>query len=140
MTKYINQLIADFQASADSVAGLMGKRVFPEGAEELEKEVDDAMFVVLQEYINILPEQFPPVHLLNINQVRQIEEGFILLLKAYGFLVYFPPRVHLTLKYQILVKLLSREVPILTSYYWHIATCDYEPKNCPFGGEYCTCF
>lgn len=140
MTRYINQLVEDFKASADSVAGLMGNRRFPEEAAALEKELESAIFIALKEYVNIRPEQFPPVNMLDGQQLREIEEAFLLLLKSYGFLVYFPPRVHLSLKYQILVKLLSREVPILQVYYWHIATCDFNPKRCPFGGENCTCF
>jgi len=140
MTKYIQQLIQDFRASAISVEGLMGVRIHPESAKVLEREVDNAVFIVLKEYLNIQSEQFPPVHLLTMEQIKEIEQEFILLLKAYGFLVYFPPRVHQTLKYHSLVKLLSREVPILASFYWHIATCSYEPTECPFGKEYCTCF
>lgn len=140
MTKYIKQLIDDFRDSATSVDGLMGKRIHPDTAENLEKEVDEAIFINLKEYLNIQPCQFPPASQLTMEQMKEIEQEFILLLKAYGFLVYFPPRVHLTLKYQSLIDLLSREVPILTSFYWHIATCSYEPTECPFGKEYCTCF
>jgi len=140
MEKYINQLIGDFQSSADSVNGLMEGKVFPDAPEELEAEVDQAIFMVLSEYLNIQPIQFPPVQLLTGDQISRIEVAFSSLLKAYGFLIYFPPRVHHSLKYQTIIELLSREIPILTTYFWHLATCEYEPTKCPFGSEYCTCF
>lgn len=140
MEKYIDQLIDDFQSSADSVKDLMDGKVYPEKPEDLQSEVDQALFLVLSEYLNILPIQFPPIEQLSGDQIRKIETAFTKLLKAYGFLIYFPPRVHQSLKYQTILKLLSREVPILTSYLWHIATCEYEPAQCPFGSEYCTCF
>ena len=140
MEKYIDQLIGDFQSSADSVKDLMEGKVYPDAPEALEAEVDQAHFILLGEYLNIQPIQFPPVQQLSANQIRRIETAFTNLLKAYGFLIYFPPRVHQALKYQTIVALLSREVPILTTYYWHVATCEYEPMRCPFGREYCTCF
>ncbi len=140
MEKYINQLIGDFQSSAESVKDLMEGKVYPETPDALEAEVDQAYFIVLGEYLNIQPIQFPPVHQISGDQIRKIEAAFTNLLKAYGFLIYFPPRVHQSLKYQTIVKLLSREVPILTSFFWHVATCEYEPMKCPFGREYCTCF
>lgn len=140
MEKYINQLIEDFQSSADSVIGLMDGKVFPEAPEALEAEVDEAIFMILSEYLNIQPIQFPPVQQLTGDQIRRVEVAFSNLLKAYGFLIYFPPRVHQSLKYKTIIALLSREVPILTTYFWHLATCEYEPTKCPFGSEYCTCF
>ncbi len=140
MEKYIDQLIGDFKSSADSVKGLMEGKVYPDAPEALEAEVDQAVFMMLSEYLNIQPVQFPPVNQLSGNQIRKVEESFTSLLKAYGFLIYFPPRVHQALKYQTIVELLSREVPILTTYFWHVATCEYEPTKCPFGSEYCTCF
>ncbi len=140
MEKYINQLIGDFESSADSVNGLMEGKVFPDAPEALEAEVDQAIFMLLSEYLNIQPIQFPPVQQLTGDQIRRVEAAFSSLLKAYGFLIYFPPRVHQSLKYQTIIELLSREVPILTTYFWHLATCEYEPAKCPFGSEYCTCF
>lgn len=140
MEKYINQLIGDFQSSADSVKGLMEGKVYPDAPEALEAEVNEALFMVLSEYLNIQAVQFPPVNQLSGDHIRRIEEAFTILLKSYGFLIYFPPRVHQALKYQTIVGLLSREVPILTTYFWHVATCDYEPMKCPFGRAYCTCF
>jgi len=140
MEKYIDQLIEDLQSSADSVKGLMEGKVYPDAPKALEAEVGQAIFMVLSEYLNIQPVQFPPVNQLSGEQLRRIEEAFTTLLRTYGFLIYFPPRVHQALKYQTIITLLSREVPILTTFYWHVATCDYEPMDCPFGREYCTCF
>ncbi len=140
MEKYIDQLIGDFKSSADSVKGLMEDKVYPDTPEALEAEVDQALFMILDEYLNIQPIQFPPVNQLSTEQIRKVVEAFTNLLKAYGLLIYFPPRVHQSLKYQTIIELLSREVPILTTYYWHVATCKFEPIRCPFGREYCTCF
>jgi len=64
MEKYIDQLIGDFQSSADSVKDLMDGKVYPEKPEDLQAEVDQALFLVLSEYLNILPIQFPPIELL----------------------------------------------------------------------------
>lgn len=140
MEKYIDQLIGDFQSSAESVKDLMEGKVYPDAPKALEDEVDRAHFLPLGEYLNIQPIQFPPVSKLSGDQIRKVETAFISLLRAYGFLVYFPPRVHHTLKYQTIVELLLREVPILTTFFWHVSTCGYEPVRCPFGSEYCTCF
>ena len=92
MEKYIDQLIGDFQSSADSVKDLMDGKVYPEKPEDLQSEVDQALFLVLSEYLNILPIQFPPIEQLSGDQIRKIETAFTKLLKAYGFLIYFPPQ------------------------------------------------
>lgn len=141
MDKYINYLLADIAAACTDTPAyaLSGFDFEEEEFLTLEEEVESAPRRQLADYLGLRAEWFPPVDRLNEPQMQRVLRALTQALSAANFIVNFPEDLPLDLRYKILRDQLAKEVPILQQNTWQIDFCDYKPKHCVFGSEYCQC-
>lgn len=90
-------------------------------------------------YCGLKREQFPPVDRLTPLQIDSLVEAFEYLLSTWNLEASMPEEVPGAIKYALLVGILDKEVDIVDRGIIGIEFCDYDPNECPFGSEYCTC-
>lgn len=141
MEKYINYLLADIAAARVDMPAyaLSGFDFEEEEFLTLEEEVESAPRRQLADFLGLKTEWFPPADRLSEPQMQRVLNALLEALSAANFIVNFPEGLPLVLRYQILRSHLAKEVPILQQNTWQIDFCDYEPKDCVFGSEYCQC-
>jgi hypothetical protein len=90
-------------------------------------------------YCGLQREQFPPVDRLNPSQIDSLVEAFEYLLSSWNMSASMPEEVPSAIKYELLAGILDKEVDIVDRGIIGIEFCHYDPNECPFGSEYCTC-
>lgn len=140
MEKYVNYLIADLRATVQEVpATVQQKREEGEPFLSAEEEEENAPREPLAQCLGVNPEWFPPRSRLSEQQVDRILSALNRCLHAYGFVPNFPMGLPLDRQYEVIVGHLPKSVPVLTYNAYQIDFCDYEPKGCPFGNQFCHC-
>lgn len=141
MDKYINYLLADIAAATAEVPvyALSGFDHEEEDFLTLEEEVETAPRRQLATHLGIKVEWFPPVERLSEPQMQRVLTALMDATISANFIINFPEELPISLRYKVMRDQLAKEVPILTQNTWQIDFCDYEPKTCVFGSEYCQC-
>ncbi len=85
------------------------------------------------------PEQFPPAELLSDTDLDAISERLCRLWAAYNFTAVVPDNAPGRVLYPLLLGRMKQPTFVMTRGTMGIEFCSYEPKECPFGPEYCTC-
>ncbi len=140
MDKYINYLLADIAAASANVpAFALSELDEEEDFISLEEEEQLAPRQKLSDRLKLRPEWFPPADRLTEEHQDRVVDALLICLHSFNFVANFPDGLPTRERYQVLTDYLQQEVPILTYNSWQIDFCDYNPKTCPFGGQYCQC-
>jgi hypothetical protein len=84
-------------------------------------------------------EQFPPVEKLKDDELDMLFQAMLRLWEAYNFSPYYPDDVPIRIIYPLMVEKMSEPVVFLDRGHFTIEFCHYDPKECPFGLDFCTC-
>jgi hypothetical protein len=106
---------------------------------EMEKWLDGVKEGSMFYKFGLMPEQFPPVRRLTEEQMSAIVLKLLRLWGAYNFTAVLPDNLPNNWIYKTLLKRMLE--PSLFANFGHIGIefCYYEPSNCPFPLEYCSC-
>jgi len=85
------------------------------------------------------PVQFPPADRLTDEELDALTQALCRLWAAYNFTAVLPDVVPSRLVYPLLLKRMEEPTFVMTRGNTGIEFCDYEPSECPWGLEYCTC-
>jgi hypothetical protein len=83
--------------------------------------------------------QFPSVEKLNDGQMQRISEAFVQCLFSWNITAEIPENVPISLRYNLLVSTLKKQVFIQSTGFIHFEFCEYNVETCPFGKEFCQC-
>ena len=101
----------------------------------LEQAEENSMFYK----IGLSPEQFPPVSMLTAEAVSALVLKLLRLLAAYNFEVSLPKLLPDSLRYETLLKRMLKPAMFAKRGLIGIEFCYYNPDDCPFPNEYCSC-
>jgi len=85
------------------------------------------------------PVQFPPAERLSDEELDALTQALCRLWAAYNFTPVLPDAVPGRLVYPLLLKRMEEPTFVMTRGNIGIEFCHYEPLECPWGLEYCTC-
>jgi hypothetical protein len=139
MQKYIEHLIEDIRA---------GKKYVPEvkpetdDYDEFEKnmmDLENSPDITPGTLFHLNKEMFPPVEKLTDSQLETLTEEILSLWAEYTMDAVYPENLPARILYPMLVAKLEEPVQYWPGWTMGVEFCSYEPENCPFGHEYCTC-
>lgn len=146
MEKYINQLLADLEAAKQNVPPPINYEILyphhPAIAFDLPHLVAfDLSGIPLPQLLGISLEQLPPVENLTNEQAEKLVAGILDLWKAFNIVADFPnSNIPIQLIYKVLrEKWITTEIQYMPVGTWHVEFCSYDPTECHWGSEYCTC-
>ena len=106
---------------------------------ELEAWMDQAEQDAMFYKFGLSPEEFPPPSRLTENQLQAIVLKLLRLWAAYNFSVLLPEKLPFSLRYETLLKRMLKGASFIKYGHVGIEFCHYEPNDCPFPLEYCSC-
>jgi hypothetical protein len=138
MQNYLTHLISDMHQAAARVP----KSKIPEGIFDPDymMELEESAEKTMSQWFGLEKEQFPPSEKLTNEQLVLMAAGFEKLWQAYSFEPGFPDGLPAKIRYDLM-----RDYLDYSTQHWpggwvhHFEFCDYDPKNCPFGSEFCWC-
>ena len=146
MQKYINQLVADLKAAKNNIPEKPNVRVLYPDHPALDYGLDYiaewecAPEGSMNNLFGINAVVFPDAAKLSAEQMEELSYTILELWAAFNFAAEFPDEVPVHLVYTELVKKWRESsVQYTSSGTWHLEFCHYEPSECPWGMEYCTC-
>lgn len=101
----------------------------------LEGNASHSMF----HHFDMSPQLFPPPERLSLAQTDDLVESLLRLWAAFNYSVSLPQKAPSNVIYPMLLKRMLENTILFENGHFGIEFCDYEPKNCPFGIEYCSC-
>lgn len=138
MNHYLSHLISDMHHAAARVP----KSRIPEGEFDPDHmlELEESAEKPMSFWFGLNKEEFPPSEKLTTEQLELMATEFEKLWAAYSFYPDFPDGLPAKRRYELMHDYLDHPTQ-----HWpggwqhHFEFCDYDPKNCPFGIEYCRC-
>ncbi len=85
------------------------------------------------------PMQFPPAERLSDEELDALTQALCRLWAAYNFTPVLPDAVPSRVVYPLLLKRMEEPTFVMTRGHTGVEFCEYEPSECPWGLEYCTC-
>jgi hypothetical protein len=142
MKNYVSQLILDIQRAHRIPA----ERSNPDEEISIEKQMEevekwatgDGSPGTLSQQSGLSVEDFPPPELLDQQDIEQIMQSFIELLKSYNICVDLPELLPIQRAYTLLVGLLEEEAWYLPGGFICQDFCDGDTSDCVLA-EYCRC-
>lgn len=145
MKKYIDQLIEDLEKVKANKPDKPDVHILYPDHPALEYGLDYiaewecAPMIPMAELLGFPQENLPVVEKLNESQAAAISEKILDVWQEFNFYADFPDGLPELTKYQILRKKWGEEVQYISDGMCHFEFCDYEPENCPFGIDFCSC-
>jgi len=102
-------------------------------------EWECAPLVSMSELLGFAQDNLPVVEKLTEKQAAVISDKILDVWQEFNFYADFPDGLPELTKYKILRKRWGEDVQYVSEGMMHFEFCDYEPENCPFGIEYCSC-
>ena len=93
----------------------------------------------IREIMGLQQEQFPSADYWSDDEAAQLVVALNNLLAHYHLAADYPTKLPPKMAYSTLVGALEKYAPIMPFGEWHLEFCNYEPSECPFEAEYCTC-
>ncbi len=90
-------------------------------------------------HFGLLPEQFPPADRLTDADLDAISELLCRLWAAYNFTAVVPDNAPGRVLYPLLLERMKKPTFVMTRGVIGVEFCSYEPEQCPFGLEWCSC-
>jgi len=139
MQKYVNQLIEDIKAITanpeQAPEPQEGEVIQP----QIERWIHGGSLSTMGQLFGLEKVQFPPEDKLTTTQKEELVDAMMILWRAYHFNAVFPGKLPKALRYTHIVDCLDRDVPFIGEGRFSLEFCYYEPENCPFDLEYCSC-
>jgi hypothetical protein len=146
MELYMMQLSEDLRmATKKAVTGAGRELATMSDDDELERHLLDVERYIhgesepLSEILGFEQAQFPPPDRLTITQQDALFADMNALLHAFNFCAEFPLDLPGHLKYAVLRENWDMKCVYVSSGCSHLEFCNYEPNECPFPKEHCTC-
>lgn len=144
MEKYITQLIEDLREAHNRAPVFKPREEMTE--EDILEELQEIDRIIHQEppspFRNIFdldPDIFPPAERLTSQQATALSEEILLLWAAFNIEAVYPHNFPLDRLYPLLIKKFREPFLYFPGGITGLELCNYEPTECPFGEEYCTC-
>ena len=144
MERYITQLIEDLQARHKPDAELPAPSSFKEIDDpgdlfmEVERFLSGQHEQCIGEVLDLIPEQFPPVDRLTLEQLSRLVQAFDHLLFSWNISTDLPEDFPASAAYPLLVSTLDREVYLADDGFVTIEFCTYDSPTCPYAAT-CRC-
>ncbi len=140
MKSYLSHLIEDMRKAAENLPPKPYYDIPPEseGIEYL-IEWENAEPKPMQEWIGIDKANFPPAKKLKTEELELMVEEIIKLWQAYNFEAILPENLPSDIAYKVLINYFDKPVAWISEGSIGIEFCGYDPENCPYPDEFCTC-
>lgn len=125
--------------AAPTSADVLENLKFDQIIEEVEHYVQDRPRITMFDHFDLLPAAFPPAERLTDEQLEALVHTIRRLWAAFNFTAVIPEQVPARIVYPILLERMAEPAMIMKFGQIGIEFCDYEPKECPWGLDYCTC-
>ena len=146
MQNYVNQLLTDMAAAQKNLPTEVDYALLypdhPAVAYGLTHIAEYEMSPrhSMDDLLGIKAEQLPPDDKLSDEQVVQLNDGIVALWEAFNISPDLPNEVPPRLIYEALKNYwATKTVQYVSEGRIHIEFCDYEPDECPWGSDYCSC-
>ena len=144
MKRYIEQLIDDLQAAKNLVPKQKPQEEMTSGEVwdeliEIDRIIDEEPDRPLHNIFGIDPSNFPPPEKLTTKQAQLLATEILDLWAAFHIEASYPEKFPLEKLYPMLVEKFKKPFLYFPMGITGIEFCHYEPKECPFGDEYCRC-
>ena len=107
--------------------------------EETERYVTEEPAVTMFDHFDLGAEVFPPANLLSDKQIGELVTALRRLWAAFNFTAVLPEKLPARVAYPVLLKRMAEPAMLMTFGHIGIEFCHYEPEECPWGLEWCTC-
>jgi hypothetical protein len=142
MNKYILQLLQDIldahQKITDSEVSSETPKTFEEEMQEIEEWATATSEHTFSYHCGLSKEMFPPAHLLNNKQLKQISDAFEKMMDSYRLDIDLPKRIPQAFRYELIVDTLNKHTFIPTSGFVSFDFCTGDPTDCELKA-YCPC-
>jgi hypothetical protein len=145
MEKYITQLLADLEKAKDHLPPDYDVQIMNPDDPALEygligvAEYLNSPYYPLENILGIKAEWFPPANKLNVPQIKALVTKLTALWSAFNYHADFPKKLPVDIRYRLMVEKLKEETQYVSDGFIGFEFCHYEPEECPFGKEYCSC-
>lgn len=147
MQRYIIQLLEDLEKAKNNQPPPIDYALLypdhPAAAYGLDHiiEWEHAESWKMDDLFGIAATCFPPENQLSELEVNALTEGILSLWQAFNIDVYIPDkRIPASIIYRVLLDYWRKEsIQYVSRGTLHLDLCDYEPDNCIWGVDYCTC-
>jgi hypothetical protein len=142
MKKYLNTLLEDIAlaGSGNTIKREMREdEVIPLEMEIYLEKDEETNEHTIGKATGLSKTQFPPETYWTEDEAKAINTAFRDMLTRFNLDVVMPENLPPYMEYRTLVSVLDKTAPILPFGTWYLEFCHYEPEDCPFGDEYCTC-
>ena len=111
------------------------EQAFAEIAGWLKGENESSMF----SKFGLTPEQFPPEKQLSDNQLEELVEAILRLWASFNFAALISQKAPARVVYPLLLNKMLKGCIVMKHGQISVEFCHYDPEDCPFGKEYCSC-
>lgn len=144
MEKYILQLIEDLQAAREKVPyhkprEEMTEEDIMEELQEIDRMINEPPSNPFRNIFDIDPDIFPPADRLTPSQAHRLSMEILQLWSAYSIEAVYPCNFPLDRLYPLLIVKFREPFLYFPGGITSLELCSYDPSECPFGEEYCTC-
>ena len=144
MERYIEQFIEDLKAAERFVPvqkphDEMTDDEFMDELYEIDRIIEEKPDKPMHNIFGIDPAAFPPVEKLTTGQAQLLATKILELWAAFHIEAVYPKNLPLEKLYPLLVEKFKTPFLYFPMGMTGIEFCNYEPEECPFGDEYCTC-
>lgn len=145
MEKYVAQLLEDLERVKSNKPDKPNVHILYPDHPALDYGLDYiaewecAPMVLMAELLGFPQEKLPVVEKLTEKQATAINEKILEVWLEFNFYADFPDGLPELTKYKIIRNKWEEDVHYVSEGMYHFEFCDYEPENCPFGLDYCSC-
>lgn len=144
MERYIQQLAEDLRDAKRFVPKRKPQEEideddFMEGLYEIDRIIDNREDSPMHNIFGIDPISFPPANRLTPDQASFIASEILELWEAFNIEAVYPQNFPLDKLYPMLVEKFKKPFMYFPMGTTGIEFCNYDPDECPFGDDYCTC-
>ena len=140
MNPYLTHLISDLRQAAQHLPSppfldITEEEGFLRGVMEYERAETKPM----QEWFGIEKKNFPPADQLNAEEQELMVKEILKLWNAFNFNAVLPDSLPAGIAYKALVDQFDKPATWVSEGTVHIEFCNYDPNECPFPIEFCSC-
>jgi hypothetical protein len=144
MERYITQLIEDLRDAHQRAPRLKPREEMTEEdilheLQEIDRIIHEDPPSPFENIFGLDPDIFPPVEMLTKEQANAIAEEILLLWAAFNIEAVYPAGFPLERLYPLLIDKFRESFLYFPGGITGLELCNYDPDNCPFGPEFCTC-
>lgn len=144
MEKYLEQLIEDLReahsrAPQFKVREDMTEQDILDELREIDRMIHEEPPNPFKNIFGLNPDLFPPAHMLTSKQAEHISEEILFLWSAFNIEPVYPDNFPLANLYPLLVQKFKEPFLYFPGGITGLELCSYDPSQCPFGDDFCSC-